>query len=55
MALYGVEYTRKLSETRAFLGETIELTLEVRNRKFLPVTWLHVLDQFPANLPVAGP
>jgi uncharacterized protein (DUF58 family) len=53
-ALYGVEYTRKLSETRAFLGETIELTLEVRNRKFLPVTWLHVLDQFPANLPVAG-
>lgn len=53
-ALYGVEYTRQLSETRAFLGETIELTLEVRNRKFLPVTWLHVLDQFPANLPVAG-
>ena len=30
------------------------MTLEVRNRKFLPVTWLHVLDQFPANLPVAG-
>jgi uncharacterized protein (DUF58 family) len=54
VSLYGVDYTRKLSETRAFLGETIELTLEVRNRKFLPVTWLHVLDQFPANLPVSG-
>lgn len=53
-ALLGVEYTRTLSETRAFLGETIELTLEVRNRKFLPVTWLHVIDNFPANLPVQG-
>lgn len=54
LALFGVEYTRKLSETRAFLGETVELTLEVRNRKFLPVTWLHVVDGFPANLPVEG-
>ncbi len=54
LALYGVDYTRKLSETRAFLGETVELTLEVRNRKFLPVTWLHVVDGFPANLTVAG-
>jgi uncharacterized protein (DUF58 family) len=54
LALFGVDYTRKLSETRAFLGETIDLTLEVRNRKFLPVTWLHVTDAFPANLPVAG-
>ena len=54
VALFGVEYTRTLSETRAFLGETIELTLEVRNRKFLPVTWLHVNDNFPANLPVEG-
>lgn len=54
LALFGVEYTRTLSETRAFLGETIELTLEVRNRKFLPLTWLHVTDGFPANLPVAG-
>ncbi len=54
VALFGVDYTRTLSETRAFLGETIELTLEVRNRKFLPVTWLHVNDNFPANLPVLG-
>ena len=54
VALFGVDYKRTLSETRAFLGETIELTLEVRNRKFLPVTWLHVTDNFPANLPVQG-
>jgi uncharacterized protein (DUF58 family) len=54
LALFGVEYTRKFSETRAFLGETVELTLEARNRKFLPVTWLHVIDVFPATLPVEG-
>lgn len=54
LALFGVDYTRTLSETRAFLGETIELTLEVHNRKFLPVSWLHVIDNFPTNLPVHG-
>ena len=54
LALFGVDYTRKLSETRAFQGETVVLTLEVRNRKFLPVTWLHVVDAFPANLTVQG-
>jgi uncharacterized protein (DUF58 family) len=53
-ALFGVDYTRKLSETRAFLGETVELTLEVRNRKWLPLAWLHVLDLFPPGLPVEG-
>lgn len=51
-ALYGVAYSRKLSETRAFLGETVALTLEVRNRKFLPLTWLRVTDLFPATLPL---
>jgi uncharacterized protein (DUF58 family) len=54
VSLFGVHYTRRLSETRAFLGETIELTLEVRNRKFLPAPWLHVLDTIPAGLPLSG-
>ncbi len=51
-ALTGVEYTRRFDETRAFQGETVELTLEVRNRKPLPVSWLQVIDVFPAALPV---
>jgi uncharacterized protein (DUF58 family) len=50
LSLFGLEYRRYFSETRAFLGETVELTLEVRNRKFLPVTWLQVVDNFPATL-----
>ena len=55
LSLFGLSYTRRLSETRAFLGETVELTLDVRNRKFLPLTWLQVLDIFPSALPVEIP
>ncbi len=55
LSLFGLTYTRQLSETRAFLGETVELTLEVRNRKFLPITWLQVTDVFPSSLPIADP
>jgi uncharacterized protein (DUF58 family) len=54
LSLFGLHYSRRFSERRAFLGETIELTLEVRNQKFLPLTWLEVLDAFPAALPVDG-
>jgi uncharacterized protein (DUF58 family) len=52
--LFGLYYQRHLSETRAFVGETIELTLEVRNQKFLPLTWLEILDVFPPDLSVDG-
>jgi uncharacterized protein (DUF58 family) len=51
-ALAGIEYNRRFSETRAFMGETVELTLEVRNRKPLPVTWVQAVDVFPGMLPV---
>lgn len=50
VCLFGLHYSRRFSETRAFLGETVELTLEVRNRKYVPVTWLHVTDIFPSEL-----
>jgi len=52
LSLFGLHYERRLSETRAFLGETVELTLEVRNRKFLPITWLQAVDIIPAVLPM---
>jgi len=54
LSLFGLHYNRRLSETRAFLGETIELTLEVRNQKFLPLTWLEILDLFPGDLSLEG-
>jgi len=49
-ALDGINYERSLSERRAFLGEEVELSLEVTNRKLLPVPWLKIEDEYP--LPV---
>ena len=53
-ALTKVEYRRMLSARRAFIGETVELTIEVTNRKPLPLTWLHVRDEVPLSLVVSS-
>ena len=52
LSLFGLHYQRHFSETRAFLGEQIHLTLEVRNQKFLPLTWLGISDIFSQTLPL---
>jgi uncharacterized protein (DUF58 family) len=46
-ALRGVTYRRRLSERRAFLGETLELELSAGNGKLLPLGWLVVQDEIP--------
>ncbi|RLT34645.1 MAG: DUF58 domain-containing protein [Chloroflexi bacterium] len=51
-SLYGLHYRRHFAEVRGFQGEEIGLTLEVQNRKFLPLTWLTVQDIFPTELPM---
>jgi uncharacterized protein (DUF58 family) len=43
-ALTGVTYTRRLMYARGYPGETLPVTVEAENRKFLPVAWLRVLD-----------
>lgn len=52
-SLAGLNYRRHFQERRAFVGEQIRITLEVSNRKPLPLTWLAVRDVFPANLPIS--
>ncbi len=54
LSLRGLHYRRHLSETRAFLGETVTLTLEVHNQKLLPLPTLEITDSFPLELPVEG-
>jgi len=49
-ALHGVEYERTFSERRVFQGELVELVTRVTNRKLLPLSWLRVDDQVPADL-----
>ena len=53
-ALNGVIYKRTFSEVRAFVGETVDLTLSITNRKLLPLAWLRVDDSFPDRLPIVG-
>jgi len=49
-SLRGVEYGRKFSEWRVFQGEELDLIVRVTNRKLLPLSWLRVDDQVPADL-----
>ena len=50
----SVAYRRVLSPRRAFIGETVELTVEIENRKLLPLGWLCVLDHVPAGLTLSA-
>lgn len=48
-----VFYRRRITRTRAFPGETIEIDILVENAKLLPVPWLRVEDTLPQELPVS--
>ncbi len=52
VALDEVYYRRELSETRAFVGETIELDIHLSNEKFIPVPWVEVRELVPQALVV---
>lgn len=52
-SLRGLSYHRRFSEIRAFQGETIELTLELHNAKWIPQPWVTVRDLFPLGLPIS--
>lgn len=52
LSLVGLYYERDFSEVRAFAGESIAVTLRVRNQKVLPLTWLNIQDIFPPELSV---
>ncbi len=49
-SLQGIEYKRAFSERRAFLGETVDVTVQVTNHKWLPLSWLRVDDECPLAL-----
>lgn len=49
-ALRRVSYRRELAERRAFFGEELPLTIEIVNRKLLPLPLLRADDNLPAGL-----
>jgi len=46
-ALDRVVYRRKPHYSRGFPGEKVEITVEVENRKLLPLSWLRIEDPWP--------
>ncbi len=46
-ALQGVKYFRQMNYKRGFPGEILQLSVEVENRKFLPIPWLRIQDSIP--------
>jgi uncharacterized protein (DUF58 family) len=51
-ALERVQYSHHLSRSRAAFGDEVELEVVVVNRKLLPLSWLEVEDEVPAELEV---
>ena len=63
-ALRHIHYQRRFHYRRAFPGEQIDAQIVAENRKWLPVTWLQIEDEWPADFgpvddsaiaPSAGP
>jgi uncharacterized protein (DUF58 family) len=50
-SLRNITYARSLSESRAFVGESVDLSIELTNNKLLPLSWLRVDDRFPDIMP----
>ena len=49
-ALRRLECERRLSTTRAFFGDTIDVEISVSNRKLLPLPWVHIQDEVPEEV-----
>ncbi len=49
-SLKGLDYRRHFDRQRVFPGETVEMTLAITNRKFLPLSWVRFEDEFPLSV-----
>ena len=52
LSLRNVAYERSLDKERAFPGESVAMTVQITNRKLLPVSWLEISDEIPLSLPL---
>jgi uncharacterized protein (DUF58 family) len=52
-ALRSVSFRREFNQ-RAFLGEKVEVCLEVHNTSWLPVVWLELRENLPTGLGLSG-
>jgi uncharacterized protein (DUF58 family) len=45
--LRGLSYRRRFHHKRAFPGEDVEASINIENKKWLPMTWVQVEDEWP--------
>ena len=53
-AFQEVTHQRYLSQSRAFIGDTVEYTVTLTNEKILPLIWVDIQDTFPSDLDLPG-
>lgn len=54
LSLERVHYERQLEDRRAFVGDSVDVTFTLSNRKPLPVPWIEVRDIVPEQAPPEG-
>ncbi|MDA1241116.1 MAG: DUF58 domain-containing protein [Chloroflexi bacterium] len=54
LSLERVTYKRQLSEHRAFVGESLDVTLTIANEKTLPVPWIELREALPRGMPASA-
>ena len=54
LAFARVSYTRRLSRSRAFRGDEVELQSTLANPRLLPLPWVEVWEQLPVGLSPEG-
>ena len=53
-AFRKVSHSRRVARHRAFIGDTFEYTVTLRNDKVLPLIWVDIQESFPDGLDLAG-
>ena len=53
-AFHRVTHERTLSQTRAFIGDSLDYTITLYNDKLLPLIWVDLEDPFPDGLGLPG-
>ncbi len=54
LSLEQINYSLQSETTHAFIGDEIEMVLNVENRKPLPIPWLRISEFIPKGLEVVG-
>ena len=54
LSAYEVSYERHVLHERVFLGDAVEMTVALTNRKAVPLAWIRVDDSLPQDLDVEG-